>query len=311
MQTILGSGGAIGEPLARALRNYTDTVRLVSRNPKKVQESDELFPADLTNAKQVDAAVKGSSVVYLTAGLEYKLKIWRRDWPLIMKNVIDACLHHKAKLVFFDNVYMYAPDAIPHMVEDSRVDPISEKGKVRAALINQIFDAVKHRQLEALVARSADFYGPGIKTSMLKALVVDNFIKGKKAMWQADADKFHAFTYTIDAAKATAELGNTPDAYNQVWHLPTSSEKLKGEQFIIMIATMMQVKPRYTILSKTMCRILGIFMPLLHELVEMMYQNDRDYYFDSSKFERRFGWKATPYKVGIGEMVEEAMRTKS
>ena len=42
MQTILGSGGAIGISLAKELMNYTNQIRLVSRNPKKVNETDEL-----------------------------------------------------------------------------------------------------------------------------------------------------------------------------------------------------------------------------------------------------------------------------
>ncbi|MBZ5857780.1 NAD-dependent epimerase/dehydratase family protein [Flavihumibacter profundi] len=311
MQTILGSGGAIGKPLALELAKYTGNVRLVARNPQKVNATDELFPADLTNKELVDAAVKGSEVVYLAAGLEYKLSVWQRDWPRIMENVIEACVRHKASLVFFDNVYMYAPEEIPHMTEKSRVNPCSEKGKVRATLEKMIFDATRDRQLHALIARSADFYGPAIKTSMLKMIVVDNFLKGKKAMWQMDATKIHSFTNTEDAAKATAQLGNTPDAYGQVWHLPTSPEKLTGREFIEMIAAMMGTKPRYTILNRTMCTILGIFIPVLRELKEMMYQNDRDYFFDSSKFEQRFGWGATPYRQGIKVMVEDALKEKA
>lgn len=311
MQVILGSGGAIGEPLARELSTYTNKIRLVARNPQKVNDNDELFPADLTKRDLVDAAVQGASVVYLAVGLKYSLKTWQQQWPVLMQNVIDACIRHNAKLVFFDNIYMYAPDAVPHMTEESTISPSSEKGKIRAALVKLIFDAVATQKLEALIARSADFYGPDITTSMLKALVVDNYTKGKKAMWQADAHKIHSFTYTLDAARATAQLGNTPDAFNQVWHVPTSKEKLTGVDFIEMIAGMMGTKPRFSILSKTMCRILGIFMPLLKELVEMMYQNDRDYFFDSSKFEQRFGWSATPYREGIKVMVDAALQAKA
>ena len=47
-QTILGSGGAIGIELAKALTAYTTDIRLVSRNPKKVNPNDEVFPADCT-----------------------------------------------------------------------------------------------------------------------------------------------------------------------------------------------------------------------------------------------------------------------
>src|SRR3546814_20607273 len=95
MQTILGSGGAIGELLAKELKTYSPKIRLVARHPKRVNEDDELFPADLLNADKVDQAVSGSEVVYLTAGLPYDSRIWKREWAMVMRNVIAACLDHK------------------------------------------------------------------------------------------------------------------------------------------------------------------------------------------------------------------------
>jgi len=299
MQTILGSGGAIGTPLAKALKAYTSNIRLVARNPRQVNGDDELFPADLTRTTQVDQAVGGSEVVYLTVGLEYNIKVWQRDWPLIMDHVIAACVKHGARLVFLDNVYMYAPGAIPHMTESSPVAPSSRKGRVRAALQDIVFRAVKEQGLQALIARSADFYGPDVQNSPLEVTVLEKFRKGKKAFWEADAGKIHSFTFTPDAAKATALLGNTPDAFGEVWHLPTSREKLTGKDFIERIAGAMNVAPRYYILSKFMMSLAGLFVPLVKELREMAYQYDRDYFFDSSKFEQRFSWQPTSYAEGL------------
>jgi len=106
MQTILGSSGIIGTEVAKALyKSYTTDIRLVSRNPKNVHPTDQLFRADLLDRDQVRHAVKGSEVVYLTAGIQYNAKIWAEKWPVIMQNVIEACKEQKAKLVFFDNVY--------------------------------------------------------------------------------------------------------------------------------------------------------------------------------------------------------------
>src|SRR4051812_35523539 len=107
MQTIIGSGGTIGLPLAKELKAYVDKIRLVSRNPKKVNETDELFPLDVTNLDYVDKAVSGSTVVYITIGFDYNLKIWQQKWPPFLRAVINACKTHEARLVFFDNVYMY------------------------------------------------------------------------------------------------------------------------------------------------------------------------------------------------------------
>ena len=304
MQTILGAGGAVGIELAKELKKYTNKIRLVARNPKKVNDDDELFLANLLDKKSINDAVEGSDIVYLTAGLEYNIKIWRRDWPVIMRNVIDACIAHNAKLVFFDNVYMYAPEEIPHMTEESPIAPATEKGKVRAELIKMIFDAIEKRKLTAMVTRSADFYGKNVKTGFLNIGVIDNFKKNKKAFWQSDANKIHSFTYVPDAAKAVALLGNTPDAYNQVWHLPTSSQKWTGKEFVNYIAKQMHVKPRYYILSKLMISLFGIFSSTLRELKEMLYQNDRDYFFDSSKFQKKFVLQPTTYEKGIADSIE-------
>jgi nucleoside-diphosphate-sugar epimerase len=303
MQTILGSGGAIGIALCKELKNYTDKIRLVARNPRKVHEEDEIFVADLLNKDQVNLSVKGSEIVYLTAGLPYSIKVWKRDWPVIMQNVIDACVANKAKLVFFDNVYMYSPEAVKHMTEESPIAPKTRKGRVRAEIAEMIFNAIKNKNLSAMITRSADFYGKNAATGILNLSVIDNYKKNKKAFWQSDADKIHSFTYVPDAAKAVALLGNTPDAYNQVWHLPTSHERWTGKEFIQFTAKQMNVKPRYYILSKFMLTMLGIFSTSIKELKEMQYQNDREYFFDSSKFEKRFSFTPTSYEEGIKECV--------
>lgn len=308
MQTILGANGTIGRILAKELSKYTDKVRLVSRNPRRINETDVLHPIDLLKAGAVDTAVEGSDVVYLTVGLEYKLKAWEHQWPLLMRDTIDACIKHNSKLVFFDNIYMYGKDAVPNMTEESLVSPASRKGSVRKQVSEMLLSAEKQGRITALIARSADFYGPDNKNSFVNEMVLKNLAAGKKAMWFINDSFVHSFTYTPDAAAATALLGNTPDAYGQVWHLPTDSTRLTGTDFIKMCAEELKVNPRITVLSPFMLSILGIFIPVMREMPEMMYQYDRDYFFDSSKFTSRFGITATPYHTGIRESCKNFIR---
>jgi len=303
MQTILGANGTIGSVLAKELSAYTKNIRLVSRNPKKVNEGDELFAADLSDPGQVDKAIAGSEVVYLMVGFDYKAKVWQDKWPKLMKATIDSCMKHNAKLVFFDNVYMYDVKDIPHMTEESQLNPPSKKGKVRKEIADMLLSHVKQGKLKALIARSADFYGPKNEKSFLMEVVYKNFAKNKKANWFMNANKIHSFTFTPDAAKATALLGNTDDAYNQVWHLPTDQTKLTGKEFISLFAKEMQVPDKYSVLSMFMLKLAGIFVPLLREMPEMMYQYDRDYFFDSSKFNKRFDFKTTSYQEGVKAIV--------
>ena len=302
MQTILGSNGTTGTYIAKELPKYTDKIRLVSRNPQKVNADDELISLDLLEAEKVSQAVKGSDVVYLTVGIVYKLRAWQKQWEVIMRNAIHACKKHDAKLVFFDNVYPYGK-VDGWMTEETPINPSSEKGKIRARLDEMIMYDVERGNLQAIIARAADFYGPNTPLSFANVMVIENYLKGKKAQWMIDENKKHSFTYTPDAAKATALLGNTASAYNQVWHLPIDKNALTGKEFMELAARACGVEPKYTVLKKWMIQMAGMFNHNIKESVEMLYQLDSDYLFDSSKFDKAFDFKTTTYQEGIEETV--------
>ena len=46
------------------------------------------------------------------------------------------------------------------------------------------------------------------------------------------------------------------------------------------------------------------FNSIVKESVEMLYQNEFDYLFDSTKFEREFSFNPTSYEDGIVETVK-------
>ena len=302
-QVILGAGGAIGKDLAKELKKYTDKVRLAGRHPVAVNDDDELFAGDLIVPQRAEEAIKGADVAYLVVGLAYNTKTWQQLWPEVMKNVIDACKKHKTRLVFFDNIYMYNPEHLSPMTEETEVKPSTKKGKVRAEIAQMILDEVKAGELEALIARAADFYGPGINNSVLNEAVLTNLKAGKKANWFCSTSVKHNFTYTPDAAKATALLGNTESAYRQVWHLPTVPA-VPMQQWIDAIAKELNVEPKTRVVPKFMVSLAGLMVPIMRELKEMLYQYDRDYDFDSSKFETVFNIKPTPMEEGIKQVVK-------
>jgi len=302
MQTILGSGGIIANHLASSLPAYTDKIRLVSRNPKTVTGKEELVTADLTSAEQVMNAVKGSEVVYLTAGLQYDIKVWQEQWPKLMRNVINACKENGSRLVFFDNVYMYGKVVGP-MTEETPFNPCSRKGEVRAEIATMILDEINKGELTALIARAADFYGPATANSFLNMMVFENLRKGKSAQLMISKNLKHSFTYTPDAGRATALLGNTPSAYNQTWHLPTDADVLTGQQIVELAARELNMKPKITVLPRIMIQMAGLFNPIIKESVEMLYQYDSDYIFDSGKFDGAFSFEKVLYAEGIRNSV--------
>lgn len=298
MQTILGANGVIGNELSKLLPQFTDKVRQVSRHPKPVNATDELFTADLLDANAVSEAVKGSAVAYLVAGLKYDANVWADQWPRVMRNTIDACKRHNAKLVFFDNVYAYGK-VEGAMSEDTPYNPCSRKGEVRAKIATTLMDEVKRGELQAMIIRAADFYGPNATLSLTHATVFERLRVGKAPQWVGNAKAVHTFTFTPDAGRSVALLGNTPSAYGQVWHALTSKEAITGEQFVRLACELAGKPFKLQVAPGWMLALMGLFVPVLRENKEMMYQFEHDYRFDSSKLERALGVHATDYRAGI------------
>ncbi len=304
VHTILGANGVIAQGLSRSLAESGARIRQVSRHPRKVLPSDETLSADLLDAGATARAVEGCEVAYLVAGLQYSTKVWREQWPKVMRNVIDACKRHRTRLVFFDNVYAYGlVEGV--MTEETPFNPSSKKGEVRAQIATTLLGEMKAGNLKAMIVRAADFYGPGALLSLTHSTVFEKLRANKTPQWVGKGSKVHTFSYTPDAGRATAVLGRSSEAYGQTWHVPTSKEPLTGEGFVRMACELagrpfkLQVAPRW------MLRLMGLFVPILRENDEMMYQFEHDYRFDSGKIEAAFGLKATPYEQGIKQCLGE------
>jgi nucleoside-diphosphate-sugar epimerase len=303
MHTILGANGIIARELSRALASSTEKIRQVSRHPRQVNPHDETFVADLLDARATASAVAGSEVVYLVAGLKYDAAVWQEQWPCVMRNAIDACKQHGARLVFFDNVYAYGR-VEGAMTEDTPFNPVSKKGEVRAKIATMLLDEMRSDNLQAMIVRSADFYGPGAVQSFPHATVFERLTAGKAPQWIGNPNAIHTFTFTPDAGLAVAVLGRSTRAYGQTWHLPTTKEPFTGADFVRLACELAGQPYKLQVAPRWMLKLMGLFIPILKENEEMMYQFEYDYRFDSGKIAAAFGLQPTPYREGIGKTLE-------
>lgn len=300
MHTILGANGIVGRELSLSLANHTLKIRQVSRCPRKVNASDDTFAADLLSEQATSDAVAGSEVAYLVAGLSYDTNVWQEQWPRVMRNAIAACKRHGTRMVFLDNVYAYG-QVEGVMTEATPFNPISRKGEVRAKIASMLLNEIESKNLQAMIVRSADFYGPGATQSFPHAAVFERLKAKKTPQWIGDANTVHNFTYTPDIGRAVALLGKSLEAYGQTWHLPTNKEALSGAEFVRLACELMRRPYKLQVAPRWMLKFMGIFNAVLRENDEMMYQFERAYRFDSSRIEAAFGLQATPYRQGIAE----------
>ena len=301
MQTILGAGGQIATGLARELRRgYTGDLRLVSRNPRKVDEADTLMSADLMDAGQTAQAVKGSDIVYFTAGLPPDTELWEKQFPTMLKNAIDASRTASARFVYFDNTYMYPQDD-RLLTEDAPFEPVGRKGKVRAAMATMVLQEMAQGDIPVLIGRAPEFYGPGMTQSFTNALVIDNLKAGKKPRVPIRDDTLRTLIWTPDASRALATLGNAPDAFGQTWHLPCCDDRPTYRQFVTEACKVFGQPVAYTVLGSWTLAAAALFSPKVREIRELLPRYAHDNLFDSTKFKSRFpDFRATTYAEGLG-----------
>jgi nucleoside-diphosphate-sugar epimerase len=304
MHAILGSGGAVSPALAELLTNHQIPVRLVSRSAPASPFGNP-FAADIMDPTQVRKAIEGCELAYLTVGLPYKLSVWEKQWRPLMQNVVDACSAMGTKLIFMDNIYMLGDNSIPHMKEDSPLNPSSKKGKIRADVDRIVLKGIESGKLQAIIARSADFYGyMAANKSILLDLVIKRMAKGSSPQWMYTVDQKHSFTYIPDIAQALYLMASRSDAFNRIWNLPTAKPVTVRELIDITNRHLgKDMKPQ--ILSEFFISILGLFIPALKEMKELKYQMVQDYWLDSTAFENFFNYKPTSYDEGIGQILKE------
>ncbi|WP_022899150.1 NAD-dependent epimerase/dehydratase family protein [Humibacter albus] len=312
MQTILGANGQIATELARELaRAYTTDLRLVSRNPRKVNASDAVAQADLLDAGQTAAAVAGSEVVYFTAGLPADTELWERQFPTMLRNALNATRAAGAAFAYFDNTYMYPQDDRVQ-TEETPFAPVGPKGRVRAAMATTVLEEIERGDIPVLIARAPEFYGPGKTQSFTNALVLDRIRTGKRPLVPVRDDRRRTLIWTPDASRALALLGHTTDAFGQTWHLPAPSKHPTYREFVATAGAVLGRDLGYSVIPKWLLSAAGYVSPQVREMRELLPRYRHDNVFDSTKFTSRFpGFDVTSHQQGLESLLIAPPKTTS
>lgn len=307
MQTILGAGGQIAIELARELgRRHTSELRLVSRNPRTVNDTDEVMSADLLDAEQTKEAVAGSEVVYFTAGLPAKSELWEAQFPTMLRNALNAARATGAKFAYFDNTYMYPQDD-RIQTEDTSFEPVGRKGRVRADMATIVLEEMDRGDIPVLIARAPEFYGPGRTQGFTNSLIIDRMKVGKRPLVPVADDRRRSLIWTPDASSALATLGNASDAYGQTWHLPVDEQRPTYREFVSMAAEALDRDRAYTVVPKWVLSAAGVASPQAREIRELLPRYAHNSIFDSTKFRARFpDFAVTTYSEGLAIIAAEA-----
>lgn len=301
LQVVLGAG-AIGLTVARELDRRGSRVRVVNRTGNApVPSGVETVAGDLSDPSAAREATHGAAVVYNAINPPYHK--WIDLFPPIHTNVIDSATRAGARLVMADNLYMYGRPGDEPMSEDSPVTPATPKGELRARMAAQLFDAHERGDLEVVVGRASDYFGPLGLTSQMGERVFGPLLAGKKAQVMGDPDTRHTYTYLPDIGKSLVTLGASNVAAGQVWHIP-SPPAMTTRQFIGAIADQLETHPGISVMPPALLAVLSWFSPTLKAVREEVFQVESDWVTDDSKYRKTFGHGETPLGEAIAATLE-------
>ncbi|HTE61353.1 MAG TPA: NAD-dependent epimerase/dehydratase family protein [Solirubrobacteraceae bacterium] len=299
---VLGAAGGTGSAVVRELAARGQRVRAVTRGgTADVPEGVEQVAADLGTTEGARRACAGGTVVYHCAQPAYTK--WPELFPPMTQAVLDGAAAAGAKLVFADNLYVYGPPDGP-MTEQTPQRAQGKKGRTRIEMADAVLGAHADGRLRCTIGRSSDYYGPRGTGSTAGENIMKPALRGNRARWLGSLDQPHTLNYLEDMARAVVTLGERDEADGQVWHLP-AAEPLTGRQFLALVFEAAGHPPKIGVASRPMIRIAGLFNPFLRELHETLYQFERPFVSDASKFQRAFGpFEPTPHPEAVSRAVE-------
>lgn len=296
LHVVLGAG-QVGPRVAELLLERGHRVRIARRtaSPSRVPNL-ETVAIDVRDASAVAKVAEGASVVYSCVNPLY------HEWPTMLlpmvRGIAQGSRAAGARLVALDCLYMYGDTSF--MNEESKINPVSRKGKLRAEAGEILLDA------GAAIGRAADFFGPHTPLSLLGEHFWSRVLAGKSAQLFGEPEQLHSYSYTPDVAAGLVALGSRPT--EGVWMLPVQPAESTTE-VVARFAAALGKRIPISVVSTWMLRALGVFHPMVREMAEMTYQWKQPYVVDDRKFRAAFGFGPTAWEPAIAATIDWARAT--
>jgi len=299
---LFGAAGAIGQSIARALAAQGRSYCVVGRSEASLRKAfgadpyAEIVTWNSDSPESVRSAATGIDTIVYLVGVDY----WRFELhPELMRKTLDGAVAAGVRnVILVGTVYPYGRACTTPVREDHPREPHTFKGRMRKAQEDILMQAHAEGRIHATVLRLPDFYGPGVDKSLLDG-AAKAAVQGGTADMLGPLDVPHEFVFVPDVGPVVAKLVDTPQARGRILHLAGAG--VTSQQ--AMVEEMERVtgrKLKRRVAGKTMLRVLGLFSPLMREMVEMNYLLTDPVILDDSALQSLIGpVHKTSYAEGI------------
>ncbi|EPZ44745.1 MULTISPECIES: SDR family NAD(P)-dependent oxidoreductase [Alicyclobacillus] len=306
---VIGATGGTGAAIVEELVQRGMQVTAFGRSRAKLEQIATQLgnPKHLTiaigDAFQADDIIQASSeadVMFHCANVPYH-EMATRLLPL-GEAVMRAADQIGLNVVVVDGIYPYGRRQAEFVTEDHPKEPHTRKGRIRLQFGQMIFSN-RWKNARPLIVRLPDYYGPTANQASYLGGTLNAIAKGKLGFFIGNMRVPREYVYLPDAAKMVVEIARNGQAYGQEWNIPGAGV-IPGRE-IVRIARSVAGSTKPVIpLGKIGLSILGLFVPAMKEVVEMLYLTSEPLRLSGEKYERCIGpVPATRFEEGIAATV--------
>jgi nucleoside-diphosphate-sugar epimerase len=303
---VLGTG-AVGAALAHHLAAQGHAVRAVNRSGTRgtLDPAIPLSKANLNDPADAASALAGADIVYQVTQPAYTR--WEAEFPALQRTILTAAEQAGASVVLADNLYGYGTPQGQTIADASPQQPTTRKGAVRKAMAEEALAAHAAGRVRVALTRPSNYVGASY--GIYRDLVLDQIAKGKPARVLGRTNQPHSFSYVPDAARAMAAIGTSDNGWGRAWITPVMTPITQADLVArLWDALGQRGKPKVTGMRGLAMRGMGLFMPMLRESVEMIYEFDEPFVVSSGEFEQAFGWGGTSWDDAVAQMAAAVRR---
>jgi nucleoside-diphosphate-sugar epimerase len=309
---VLGATGGVGYPLTEELvKRGIETVAF-GRSMGKLESLARqlanpsglhLETGDAFSPDHIVRAAEGADVIFHSANIPYH-EMESRLLPL-GQSVMEAAERMGAKVVVVDGIYPYGRRTVDKATEDHPKRPHTRKGKTRLAY-EELLLSPRWRKAKPLIVRLPDYYGPSAQASYL-SVTMEAIAAGKPTAFIGNMTIPREYVYLPDAAHMIVEIAVRDESYGQNWHIPGPGV-ISGRD-LVRIAQQASGKRKSVFpLGRPGLSLIGLFNPVMKEVVEMLYLTEEPFVLSGEKYERAIGpisW--TPHEQAIAQTIRSLM----
>ncbi|MCL2455882.1 MAG: NAD-dependent epimerase/dehydratase family protein [Micrococcales bacterium] len=282
---VIGASGQVGRAVVDTLTDRDVEVVRISRSgqgPGHRTVSDYEAP-------ELARALAGCDVAVATLGLPYRSSVWADGWPMLAASVGQACADAGVPLTFLDNLYPVGAPSGP-ITESSPLEPCSTKGLARLAGVKEL-ERLRAEGLDVVLARAADFVGPGVEVTALPWRGLTTAVTGRRGSltWYGRGDVQHSFAWVPQIAACLVQIALDRELRrDETVNLPVLAP-VTGDAVAAILSDLRGSPVRLRTMGERAMRAASLVSSAAKEQREMMYAVERDFIVSDCRIRSR-GW---------------------